>query len=109
MINNCLTALDLFEVNPIDRLKFNSKGGHKTVVGGICTLFMLFVFLVVSYVFSLPIFDKDYVQFFTKVTSTKSDHEIYYKDDGTFRIFMNIEDAFNKYQIDRTKIDVFVE
>ena len=83
------------------------KGPLETPVGGCCTLIMFVVFLLITTIYTYPIIDGKIENMSVTKSSIDPELTIYLKD--AFRIFMNIEDAFKFYDVDRSKIDIYAD
>ena len=100
-----LAKIDAFGVKPVERLHFAKQDSHQTAIGGVCTLLMLVVFLVIFFLQAYPIYKKRNPNFSTKREKISPDEVIRLKDISSFLHF-TLYDGIRFFEIDETKLDI---
>ena len=57
-MKNCLKKIDIFGVQPVQRLHFNRDDKHQSALGGCFTIITIVLFLLILYDQGKPIFKK---------------------------------------------------
>ena len=98
-----IRSIDQFGDKPSTRLHFNGHAKYKTLCGGFCTLLMISILLLALV---LRIMFPDYnIKQRTQAFGEKE--EIFVKN--AFQIMFFITDGIHEFELDRTKIDVYVK
>lgn len=106
-MSNILAKVDVFGIKHVDRLHFNELKVHKTAFGGLCTIILGVMFVLITFVQGYPIYKKFGPKFSTKNKPDNTSIPLLLNGTDSFLHF-TIWDGVKYFEIDETKIDIRV-